>query len=247
MGITRTQGVVIGETDIGEADKILTVFTKSHGKIKAVVKGAKRSKSSLTACSQFLVYSDYILFRGKDIYKVNSCEVIEPFYNIRNDLQRLTYASYSAEIIGEVVKEELPSYRVLQLFLNTLFALSETDKPLELIIRAFELRLMALIGYKPHIEGCSGCGTSTKCCYFNFGKSGLVCNECGDGSEGSVSVSEATISALRYILKSDIKKLFSFSVPDSVLKELKLINQIYLTDKLEKDFKTLKFLDKIGC
>ncbi len=246
MSLVRTQGIVIEEVNTGEADKILTIFTNKHGKIKAAVKGARRPRSSVIASSQFLVFSDFIFFKGKDLYKVNSCEVIETFYNIRNDLIKLTYASYAAEVIREVIHENMPSYRVLQLFLNTLFTLSETDKSPELVIRSFEFRLMSLIGYKPRVDNCAKCGQNKECLYFSFEKNGLVCSECDQGSSGTISISEAAVKALRYIIKSDIRKLFSFSVTESVLRELRIISEIYVRDKLEKDFQTLKFIDKIN-
>lgn len=245
MSLIRTQGIIIAETNTGEADKILTVFTKKYGKIQAVAKGARRTRSNMIACAQFLVFSDFILFKGKDIYKVNTCDVIEPFYNIRNDIVKLTYACYAAEIIKEVIHENLPSYRVLQLFLNTLFSFSETDKSPELIIRAFEIRLMALIGFKPHVDSCTKCGNNEKCSYFSFDKNGLICEDCNVVQDGAISVSDGTVRALRYIIKAEIKKLFAFAVPEIVLKELKLISEIFLREKLEKDFRTLKFLGKI--
>jgi len=245
MNLIKTQGVVVGETTTGEADKILTIFTKKHGMIKAAVKGACRPKSSMVACSQFLVFSDFILYKGKDLHSLSSCEVIEPFYNIRNDILRFTYASYAAELVKEVVHENIQSYKILQLFLNTLHAISNSDKSLEMIIRTYELRLMSLCGYKPRIDICACCGKSLDCKYFGFNYNGLICGECGENQQAAVSVSDATVSTIRYIIKSDIKKLFSFSASEMVLKELKLINEIYVKEKLEKEFKSLKILEKI--
>ena len=245
MSLLRTPGIVIGEVNTGEADKILTIFTKKFGKIQAAVKGARRPKSNVIACSQFLVFSDFIFFKGRSMYSVNSCEVVEPFYNLRNDLYKLTYATYTAEVIREVIHENLPSYRVLQLFLNTLFTISELDKSPELITRAFEFRLMSLIGFKPQVDGCIHCGNKEEYNFFSFEKSGLVCAECGSRRQGMILISEGTAKALKYIINSDIKRLFSFSVPESILNELKLISGIFMKDKLEKDFQTLKFIDKL--
>jgi len=245
MNLIKTQGVVVGEIATGEADKILTIFTQKHGMIKAAVKGACRPKSSMIASSQFLVFSDFILYKGKDLYRISSCEIIEPFYNIRNDIVRLTYASYAAELIKEVIHENIQSYRVLQLFLNTLHAISNSDKSLEMIIRAYELRLMCLSGYKPRVDICASCGKNSESKYFSFGHNGLICAECGENQLGTVCVSAATVSAIKYIIKSDIKKLFSFSASEMVLKELKLINEIFIKEKLEKEFKSLKLLEKI--
>lgn len=245
MNLIRTQGVVVDELTTGEADKILTILTKKHGVIRAAVKGACRPKSSTIACSQFLAFSDFIFYKGKDLYRLNTCEIIEPFYNIRNDITKFTYASYTAELTKEVVHENIQSYRVLQLFLNTLHAIANSDKPIELIVRSFELRLMALSGYKPRIEDCTCCGSESDCIYFSFMENGLVCSSCGGEKTGLITVSEPTVNALRYIIKSDIRRLFSFSASDMVLKELKLVNEIFIKEKLEKEFKSLKVLEKI--
>ncbi|MGE5329531.1 MAG: DNA repair protein RecO [Deltaproteobacteria bacterium] len=245
MNLIKTQGIVVGEKAAGEADKILTIFTQKHGMIKAAVKGAYRPKSSMIASSQFLVFSDFILYKGKDLYRLSSCEVIEPFYNIRNDIIKLTYASYAVELIKEVIHENMQSYRALQLFLNTLHAISNSGKSLEMIIRAYELRLMCLCGYKPQIDICASCGKNSDKKYFSFSHNGLICEECGQNKKDVVSVSEPTVSTIKYIIKAEVKKLFSFSVSQMVLKELKLINEIFIKEKLEKEFKSLKLLEKI--
>lgn len=245
MNLIKTQGVVVGEITTGEADKILTIFTQKQGMIKAAVKGACRPKSSMIACSQFLVFSDFILYKGKDLYRISSCDIVEPFYNIRNDIKRLTYASYAAELVKEVIHENMQSNRIMQLFLNTLHAISNSEKSLEMIIRAYELRLMSLCGYRPRIDLCSECGKNAELRSFDFTRNGLICVECEANRAGVISVSEPTVNAMKYIIKSDIKKLFSFNVSEMVLKELKLINEIYIKEKLEKEFKSLKMLEKI--
>lgn len=245
MSLVKTNGIVIDEISTGEADKILTIFTKKYGVIKASVKGACRANNTNSACSQFLVYSDYILYKGKDMYKLNSGEIINPFYEIRNDIIKLTYASYSAELIKEIVRENISSFRILQLFLNTLFMLAKGEKSTELIIRSFELKLMTLAGYKPRVENCAKCGKH-ECNSFNFEESGLLCSECSLNKIGSIEISPSTIKAIRYIIHSDMKQVFSFEVADIILKELKLINGIYIKQKLEKDFKSLKVLDTLA-
>lgn len=246
MNLIRTHGIVVGEMKTGEADKILTIFTRKQGMIRAVVKGACKNKSSMIACSQFLAFSDFIFYKGKnDLYKINTCEVVEPFYDLRIDIEKLTYASYATEIIKEVVHENMPSYKILQLFLNTIFAISNSTKPLELIIRSFELRLISMIGYRPNIEGCVSCGFNQDCLYFSFAKNGFICKECIENRDDYISLSLPTVNAIRYIITSDLKKLFSYTASEVVLKELKLLNEIYIKQKIEKEFKSLKILEKI--
>jgi DNA repair protein RecO (recombination protein O) len=239
MSIVRVQGIVIGEVNIGEADKILTILTKKYGKIQALSKGARRLKSALIACSQPLVYSDFIFYKGKDIYKLSSGEVIESFYDIRSDLERFAYASYITDIIKEITRENISSYKVIQLFLNTLYMLTKTNHQYELITRAFEFRVMSLIGYKPQVDCCSLCAKNERLTGFCFSSNGLVCQECFENKGDTISILEGTANALKYIIKCDLKQLFSFSASEAVLKELKMISKIYLKDKLDKELKPL--------
>ena len=149
MSYIKTKGVILKEVNVGEADKILTIFSRNKGKISGSAKGARRPKSALVAGTQLFCYSDLVLFKGKDMYSINSCDVIESFYEIRNDLVKLTYAAHINEIVLDTVQEEQPSTRVLQLFLNSLHMLAKTDKAPEQIARVFEIRLMSILGYAP--------------------------------------------------------------------------------------------------
>jgi len=158
MGYIKTKGIVLKEINVGEADKILTIFSKSKGKISGSAKGARRPKSRLIAGTQLFCYSEFVLFKGKDMYSVNSCDVIEPFYEIREDLVKLTYAAHINEIVMDNVQEEQPSGKVLQLFLNSLYMLAKTDKSPDLIARVFEIKLMSILGYTPSVMGCLKCG-----------------------------------------------------------------------------------------
>jgi DNA repair protein RecO (recombination protein O) len=90
------------------------------------------------------------------LHIINSSEVIEPFYEIRNDIVKLTHAAHIADIVNDIIQEDQPSNRLLQLFLNSLHMLAKTGKSPELITRIFELRCLSIIGYAPHISGCMG-------------------------------------------------------------------------------------------
>jgi DNA repair protein RecO (recombination protein O) len=154
MGFLKTRGIVIKEVSTGEADKIITIFTRNQGRISSLVKGGKRPKSKLAAGSQILSYGEFVLYSGKDMYSVNSCDVIEPFYEIRNDMVKLTYAAHFMDIILELIQENQPSPRLLKLLLNTLHMLAKTQKQPELISCIFEMRAISIAGYAPHVNNC---------------------------------------------------------------------------------------------
>ena len=246
MGYVKTKGIIIREVNTGEADKIVTIFSKNFGKLTGSVKGARRPKSKFVAGAQFLCYSDFVLFKGKDMYSINSCDVIESFYEIRNDIVKLTYAAHTVDIILEVVQENQPAQRVLQLLLNTMHMLCKTDKSPELVIRIFEIRLMAILGYAPNVSGCMSCGREdVERGSFSFKMCGVLCSSCKMLDKLSQDISTGTYKALNHIIYAKLAELYSFNLSDTVLAELGRITKRYLRDRLERDFTKLDFLKEL--
>ena len=89
MGIIKTKGIVLVESNMGDSDKMITLLTPGLGKIGCAAKGARKPKSALLAGTQYLCFADYILFEGNNTYNINSCDIIEIFYNLRIDLDKL--------------------------------------------------------------------------------------------------------------------------------------------------------------
>ena len=178
-----------------------------------------------------------MLYKSSNTYSINSCETIEVFYNIRTDLDKLNYASYITKIVNDVTTENQNTYKVLQLFLNTLYMISETDKDLSLINSVFVLRLLSIIGFRPNIEECISCKDKDKLTHFSFKDSGFKCLQCSKQDKGAIEISGTTKDAIRYIILANSKKIFSFDVPQDSVKELEIISKIYLQEKLEKEYK----------
>ena len=158
------------------------------------------------AATQFLCFGDYVIYKGGNSYSINSCETIEVFYNIRTDLDKLKYAAHITKIINDVTTENQNTYKVLQLYLNTLYMICETDKNLSLIYSTFVLRLLSIIGFKPVVEGCRNCKTTEEIKYFSFKESGFKCKECGKQDKSAIEISNTTKDAIRYIVLADSKK-----------------------------------------
>lgn len=246
MGYIKTKGIIIREVNTGDADKIVTIFSKNLGKITGSAKGARRPKSKFVAGGQLLCYSDFVLYKGKDLYSINSCEVIEPFYEIRNDIIKLTYAAHVLDIIADIIQENQPATKVLQLLLNTMHMLSKTEKNPELVIRIFEIRLMAILGYAPNVRGCMECGNEDMSkAFFSFKKCGILCEACKMQDKLSYDISSGTYKALNHIIFSKLTELYSFNLSDNVLHELGKITKRYIKDRLERDFTKLDFLKEL--
>jgi DNA repair protein RecO (recombination protein O) len=248
MAFLNTMGIVIKEVNVGEADKIVTILTKNYGRISALAKGGKRPKSAISAASQIMCYSDFVLYSGKEMYSINSCEVIEPFYEIRNDMEKLTYAAHFMDIVLELAQEDQPAPRLLQLLLNSLYMLAKTEKQPELISRIFELRALSVSGYAPHTASCIVCGQEAENFYsFSFSKCGFICDreKCSATDKCSLLLSTGASRAMQYIIYSKMKDLFKFRLSDDVLDELERVMKRYLREQLERDFTKLDFLKSI--
>ncbi len=187
--------------------------------------------------TQFLCFGEYILYKGNNTYNINSCESIEMFYDIRIDLDKLKYAVYITKIINDVTTENQNSYKILQLFLNTLYVISKTEKDLDLVISIFRIRLMSIIGFRPNVDKCTACGGKEEFSYFSLLDNGFKCTNCGRLDKGAIQISETTKDAIRYIILSDAKKIYSFEVNEEAKRELDIVSKLYINEKLEKEYK----------
>lgn len=178
-----------------------------------------------------------MLYQGTSTYHINSCETIEMFYNLRVDLDKLKYAVHITKIINDVTNENENSFKILQLFLNTLYTLSETDKNMDFVVSIFKLRLMCILGFTPSIQGCKACKTEEDILYFSFKDSGFKCGACGKQDTSVIQITKPTIDAIKYIVLAPAKKLYSFNINEEAVRELEIIAKLYLNQKLEKEYK----------
>lgn len=234
MSVFKTKGIVLLESNMGDNDKMLTILTP-NGKIGCSAKGAKRPKSNLMAGTQYLCFGEFSLYKSASSYTVNVAEPIEIFYNVRLDIDKLTYASKVTKLVNEVTDENQNTYRVLQLTLNTIYMFSESEKDLDFIYSIFKMRLLSIIGFKPVIEGCSTCNEK-KVSYFSLKDNGFKCDACGKQDKGAIKLSDTTIKAIRYIIRSDAKKIYSFDLSDENKTQLKMVAKLYLNKCLDKEF-----------
>ena len=237
MGTIKTNGIILLESNSGDYDKMLTMLTPGYGKIGCSAKGARRPKSSLLAGTQFLCFGEYVLYKGANTYRINSCEPREVFYPIRTNWDKLTYASHITKIMIDVTNENENSYNLLQLFLNTLYAISELELNLDFILAIFKLRLLCILGFTPMISTCVNCNKQENILYFSIKENGFKCGTCAKLDKSTIQISTATREAIRYIVLAPPKKLFSFQIPEYCIKELEIVAKLYLNTKLEKEYK----------
>lgn len=239
----QTQGVVLRRVDYKESDCILTVFTAEGGVRTIKAQGCRRKNSPLAAATQSFVYSQMNLFEYRDHFTLKEANIQNQFWGVREDVVKLSLASYFAEVVQTVGVEGEANPPLMSLFLNSLYALDRLSKPLELIRGAFDMKCMALAGYAPLLDGCAVCGVAEPALpMLNLVEGVLHCKSCGgEVGPGSVRISEEILAAFRHIVYGDAKRLFSFPMPQDQLARFARLASSYLTTQLERSFKTLDF------
>lgn len=241
-----TRGLVLREVRYKESDKILTVLTQHEGKITVRARGALRKGSRITAATQLLTYSDMTIFENRGRRTLNEASTVEEFLGLRADLGAFALGSYFAELLETVSAEEYPDPPVLQLGLNSLYALSRALCPPEQIKAVFELRLMCLAGFAPMLEGCSCCGDPAAN-HFLIQEGVLLCGVCkrAEGGGEQRVLSPGVLAAMRHICLCDKQRLFSFALPEGALRELGRVTEDFLLAQMGQGFSSLNFYKRL--
>lgn len=240
---TKTNGLIVKQQSIGEADRLVTVLTDSFGVIRAFVRRAKDIKSPKCASTGLLCYSSLSISESKGTYNINDAKSIQMFMGLRNDVRAMSLAQYFCELCTHLCPKEQDATEFLRLILNALHLLSNNKKDPLLIKACVEMRLLSLCGYMPDLVMCNSCGEYESSQMMFIPKSGkLLCIDCAQKEYARGVVAPlSVITALRHTIYADADKLFSFSLSDESLKLLNTITESYLLNITEKDFQTLQF------
>ena len=237
-----TKGLILREVRYKEADRILTILTESEGKITAKARGALRKSSRTGAATQQLTWSELTLFGNRGKWTVNEGTVLEGFSGLRDDIEKLALGSYFAECLEAFSVEDQPDPALLQLGLNSLYALSNALGAPEKIKAAFELRLMCLAGFRPELGACSVCGkTVPEDPVLSLSDGVLCCRSCARPSWDGTLLEEDALAAMRYVISAPAKRLFSFPIGEKGLKNFSRAAERYVQAHAERSFPTLDY------
>lgn len=244
---TVVKGIVLRGTDSKESDRILTVLTAEMGKISVVAKGARSRRSKVSAATQLLTYSELTLSESHGWQYLTEGSTIELFDGVRADIELLSLASYFAEIVEWVASDDSESALLLPHLLNALYALGTLHRPQALVKAAFELKLMALIGFEPLFDGCAACGeTEVAQPVFDLQGGTLLCRGCAVGSR-TLLLTSGALAAIRHVLYGDPRRLYSFRLEEADQRCFSRAAEEYLRAMLDRDFRTLDFYKSLSA
>jgi DNA repair protein RecO (recombination protein O) len=176
MGLYRDQGVVLRTIKLGESDRIVSLVTEGHGKVRAVAKGVRKTKSRFGARLEPTSHVSLLLYEGRELDIVTQAEVLDHFRVIREDLDRLARATTMLEAVDQVAQEGQASARLYQMLVGALRALAARNA--SILVPAFFLKLLALEGFQPVLDGCSACGAPGPLVGFDLVHGGALCAAC---------------------------------------------------------------------
>lgn len=236
------KALVLREVKYKEADRILTVLTED-GKLTMKAPGALRKNSKCAAATQQLTFSELTLYTRVGHWQVREGTVLEGFEGLRKDLEKLSLGVYLAQVLEAVSDEDAASPELLQLGLNSLFALSSSLAEDWLIKAVFELRLACLTGYTPELQGCLVCGGDEGQLFFDREKGGIVCGK--HREFGAKPISSACLAAMHHVVTAPAKKIFSFSLTGEAAGEFAELCEKYLLTQLDRNFSSLDYYKSI--
>ncbi|MFA9423945.1 MAG: DNA repair protein RecO, partial [Sedimentibacter sp.] len=204
--------LIVKDVNYKENDKILHALSRTRGKIQLMSKGSKKNNSQLVNISQIFAYSKCTLTQSRDMYIITSAELIDNFYNLKNNIDAFYYGNYILELISYVAQENEYDYKIFDMTVSVIHYLSCFNENFDKLIAAYELKLVSMLGYKPDFLHCLSCGAIiNKAAKFSIKDGGPYCSQCVNYGNG-INVTYSEILTLDKILKTKFENIGSIEM-----------------------------------
>lgn len=242
----RVEAIILRHIDWGEADRILTLYTREEGKLRAIAKGVRKVTSRKAGHLEPFTRSALLLARGHDLWIVSQAEAQEVHTPISQDLTRFAYASYVVELLDRFTYEEGENRRLYQLLSETLQRIATLENPY-LAVRYYDIRLLDLLGFRPELHSCVSCGAviQPENQYFSAQLGGAVCPTYGLTVSPLAPVSMPTLKYLRHLQRSSWNEAQRANPTPEIRQEMETLLQNYFTYLLEHRLNTPRFLREV--
>ncbi|MBI2861248.1 MAG: DNA repair protein RecO [Chloroflexi bacterium] len=243
----RTEAIILRHWDMGEADRLIALFTPYLGKVRAVAKGARRPRSKLGGHLELFTHSQLAMARGRNLDLITQAQTIQPFSELRADLALMASACYLIELVDRATEDRQESFPLYDLTLRTLGRLGQARKP-QLLLRWYELQMLEVLGYRPQLEQCVKCQQPLEPAdnFFSATLGGVLCPDCGRGRPDRLALSVDGLKVLRNLQRSEWTLAERLRLSEPLGREVAAITQAHLRHVLESDIRSLHFLERIG-
>ncbi len=242
MTLYRDEGVVLRTQKLGEADRIITLLTRRTGRVRAVAKGVRRTRSKFGARLEPFSQVDLLLFQGRELDIVTQAEGISAYgQDIAADYGRYTAGTAMLETAERLTAEERePTLRLYLLLVGGLRSLAAAEHSASMVLDAFVLRALAVSGYEPVLTDCARCGGAGPHRWFAVAAGGVVCGACRPA--GAVTVGAATVELLGALLGGDWSHAEGSTIRDR--REASGLVAAHLQWHLERGLRSLPLVER---
>lgn len=242
----RTEAIVLKRRNFGEADRLLTLYTREFGKMPAIAKGARKPQSRKTGHVELFMRSQFMLAEGRDLHIITQAEMVDAYQALREDLVRTTYASYAVELLDRFTVEEDVNQDIYQLLSQALAWLGGAED-IRLPTRTYELRLLGLTGFQPQLFQCVSCDEpiQEQDQFFSADLGGVLCPNCRAADRSAKPTSAIAVKVLRYLQTRPWDTVKTLQLKRPLHAELETIMHYYLTHILERNLKSVDFLNRL--
>ena len=244
----RTEAIILNRQDFGEADRLLTLFTPRHGKLRAIAKGARKPTTRKSGHVALFARTDMLLHRGRDLMIISQAEMVEGYQPLREDLNRTAYTNYIVELLDRfTTDEDGAESAVLFALLDATLRQLCADADLRLVARYYEMRLLDLVGFRPELTHCvlNGEPITAQDQYFSAGQGGVVCPDCGEAAGNLPTIGMKTLHVLRVLQREPWRRIAALDLPGPVHAEMERVMLGYLVHLLEKRLQSVAFIRRL--
>ena len=242
----RCDVIVLARMDFGEADRILTLYSREHGKLRAIAKGARRPLSRLGPHLEYFTLAHLMLARGRELDVVTSAETEDAHLSLRSDIDAFGHASHMAEILDRLTQDRQANGAVFDLLSRSLRLLSDGVDPFH-VTRHYELALLALLGYRPELYRCVECREELEQAAHQFavGMGGFLCQRCRGKETGARVVGVDAQKYLRTLDRGGLAATVRFRISEPLQAELEGLTTAYVRHVAERDLGSLRVLREL--
>jgi len=242
--IVKTEGLVLKSFDFRETSRIVTFLTKDSGKVKGVLKGIRRDPRKFGSSVDKFSLNDivYYEYRNSDIHLVSHCDMKDFFSGFRQDLERMTAASYAGELIDTIMPVEEKNFEIYEIT-NAFLKSLESTRDVSKLVQTFQIKILSLSGFKPHLETCVRCSQEVmQAPRFSLRLGGLLCGECKDSVGEATPISLGAVASIMHIQKNNWEAALRLGMGPMIQKELKYVLNHFLVFHLERHLRSTRFL-----
>jgi DNA repair protein RecO (recombination protein O) len=234
-GLYKDEGVVLRTIKLGEADRIVTLYTRDNGKVRAVAKGIRKTKSRFGGRLEPYTRVALMMYRGRELDTITSVDILETNKDVRRDFDRLAGAAALAELVDKITPDREKAYPIYSLLVGGLSALSDGKGPS--VVPGFMIKLLSLAGYHPQLTICVSCGSKTLG-GFSVSLGGVLCEDCWQEEPEAVRLAPDRAAIISRLLAAD----FGASIDEAALFEVTNLLGRYAEFHLERPLRSLQLL-----